>query len=155
MTRSWQRRALLVGIALGAGLQLVPYGRDHTNPAVVREPAWNTPRTRELFFRACKDCHSHETVWPWYSHVAPVSWLVQYDVHEGRSHFDVSAWGREHNEGDEAAEMVREGEMPLWYYLPAHPEARLAEAERDELIAGLVATFGEEEAEPSRRHEHE
>jgi mono/diheme cytochrome c family protein len=133
-------------IALGAAIQLVPYGREHANPPVAREPAWDAPRTRELFFRACKDCHSHETVWPWYSHVAPMSWLVQYDVDEARSHFDVSDWGRKHNEGDEAAKMVREGEMPLWYFLPAHPEARLSDSEREELIAGLVATFGDEDA---------
>jgi mono/diheme cytochrome c family protein len=138
-----------IGVALGllVAIQLVPYGRAHTNPAVVREPEWDSPRTRELFFRACKDCHSHETVWPWYSHVAPMSWLVQYDVDEARSHFDVSEWGREHNEGDEAAEMVREGEMPLWYYLPAHPEARLSDAERDELRRWVrdAARFAEQE----------
>ena len=67
-------------------------------------------------------------------------------MNEARSHFDVSDWGRRaRNHGDDAAEEVREGEMPLWYYLPAHPEARLSDAERAELIAGLVATFGEEE----------
>ena len=69
-----------------------------------------------------------------------------------RSHFDVSEWGREHNEGDEAAEMLREGEMPLWYYLPAHPEAWLSDAERDDLVAGLVATFGEEGAGAQHHH---
>ena len=145
MMRSWRAR-ILAALALAAAIQLVPYGRRHSNPPVVREPAWDRPITRELFFRACKDCHSHETEWPWYSHVAPFSWLVEYDVAEARSHFDVSDWGRPHNEGDEAAEMVREGEMPLWYYLVAHPEARLSSSERDELVAGLVATFGDEES---------
>jgi mono/diheme cytochrome c family protein len=143
------KRWLAGGLGVGLGIQLVPYGREHANPPVAREPAWDRPRTRELFFRACKDCHSHETVWPWYSFVAPASWLVQHDVDEARSHFDVSDWGRERNHGDEAAAEVREGEMPLWYYLPAHPEAQLSDAERAELIAGLVATFGDEE------HEHE
>jgi len=135
---------ILGGVAVA--IQLVPYGRDHANPAVQAEPDWDGPRTRELFFRACKDCHSNETVWPFYSHVAPSSWLVQHDVDEGRSHFNVSEWGRERNHGDEAAEEVREGEMPPWFYLPAHPEARLSDAERDELVAGLVATFGDAEA---------
>ena len=149
----WQRW-LPLGLAVAIGIQLVPYGRAHTNPPVVREPAWDSASTRELFFRACKDCHSHETEWPWYSHVAPASWLVQYDVDEARSHFDVSDWGREHNEGDEAAEMVREGEMPLWYYAIAHREARLSDAERDALLAGLVATFGDEETE-AEPHTHD
>jgi mono/diheme cytochrome c family protein len=150
LTRAWQRR-WLGALALGVAIQLVPYGREHSNPAVGREPDWDRPITRELFFRACKDCHSHETEWPWYSFVAPASWLVQYDVAEGRSHLDVSDWGRPHNEGDEAAEMVREDEMPLWYYLVAHPEARLSGSERDELVAGLVVTFGDEESAGSER----
>ena len=145
------RRIGLIALAVVAGIQLVPYGREHANPPVAREPAWDAPRTRELFFRACKDCHSHETKWPWYSFVAPASWLVEYDVAEGRSHFDVSDWGRAHNEGDEAAEMVREGEMPLWYYVVAHAEARLSESEREDLVAGLVATFGDEESAGSER----
>jgi len=130
-------------------IQLVPYGRAHENPAVAREPAWDRPGTRELFFRVCKDCHSNETEWPWYSFVAPVSWLVQHDVDEGRSHFNASEWGRKEQHGDEAAEVFREGEMPPWFYLPAHPEARLPEPERRELLAGLVATFGEEDEKSS------
>jgi len=147
------RRALLALAALAVALQLVPYGRAHSNPEVAGEPLWDRPRTRELFFRACKDCHSNETEWPFYSHVAPVSWLVQHDVNEGRSHFNVSEWGRERNHGDEAAEEVREGEMPPWFYLPAHPDARLSRSEREELVAGLVATFGESE-EGDHEHGH-
>jgi mono/diheme cytochrome c family protein len=148
-------RWLGVLAATAVALQLVPYGRAHTNPAVTAEPPWDSPRTRELFFRACKDCHSNETEWPFYGHVAPVSWLVQHDVDEGRSHFNVSEWGRERNHGDEAAEMVREGEMPPWFYRPAHPEARLSGSEREALVAGLVATFGDEEGEPGHDHDDE
>src|SRR5690349_11025724 len=58
-------------------IQAVPYGRAHTNPPVVSEPHWDSPRTRELAKRACFDCHSNETRWPWYSHVAPMSWVLQ------------------------------------------------------------------------------
>ena len=137
-------RVVLAGVALFGLIQLVPYGRDHANPAVIAEPAWNSPQTRELFFRACKDCHSHETVWPWYASIAPASWLLQYDVEEGRSHFNVSRWGQGKQDADEAASMVRKGEMPPWFYLPAHPEARLTDAEKQALIRGLVETFGEE-----------
>lgn len=138
-------RIVLVAIALFALIQLVPYGRDHENPPVVAEPAWDGPQTRELFFRACKDCHSHETVWPWYGSIAPASWLLQRDVEEGREHFNVSRWGQGKQDADEAANMVRKGEMPPWFYLPAHPEARLTDAETQAFIQGLVATFGDEE----------
>ena len=55
-------------------MQLVPYGRDHSNPPVTAEPNWDSPETRALFKRACFDCHSNETVWPWYAYVAPFSW---------------------------------------------------------------------------------
>jgi len=136
-------------VALGLlGLtQLVPYGRDHTNPPVVSEPPWSSPKTRELFFRACKDCHSNETHWPWYASVAPASWLVHNDVTEGRSKFNVSRWGRGRQEADEAAGLVREGEMPPWFYLPAHPGARLAAADKQELIRELIETFGDEKKE--------
>jgi len=130
-------------IALGIIIQLVPYGREHDNPDIRNEPNWDQARTRELFFRACKDCHSNQTEWPAYSFVAPMSWLVQRDVEEGRSHFNISEWGRDKNHGDDAAKMVRESEMPPWFYLPAHSEARLSDAEREEFVAGLIATFGE------------
>ena len=137
-------KALLTIVGLAVLIQFVPYGREHTNPEVVSEPRWDSPRTRELFMRACGDCHSNETKWPWYSGIAPISWLVAYDVDEGREHFNVSMWGvQEENEGEEAAEEVREGEMPPWVYLLAHPEARLDEAEKRELIEGLVRTFGD------------
>ncbi len=137
-------RALLAAVGVFGLIQLVPYGRDHTNPAVVAEPTWKGEQTREIFFRACKDCHSNETSWPWYSSVAPVSWLVQNDVDEGRSKFNVSQWGHGKQEADEAAGMIRKGEMPPWFYLPAHPEAKFTDAEKQAFIRGLVDTFGDE-----------
>ena len=139
-------------VGLGIVIQVVPYGRDHRNPPQLREPEWDQPGTRELFFRACKDCHSNQTEWPWYSVVAPVSWLVQSDVEDGRSHFNISEWGRENNHGDDAAELVREGKMPPWFYLPAHPEAQLTDREREDFIAGLEATFAEDDGEGAHDH---
>jgi mono/diheme cytochrome c family protein len=124
-------------------IQLVPYGRDHTNPPVVAEPAWDSAHTRELAVRACFDCHSNETVWPWYSNVAPMSWLVQRDVDEGRETLNFSEWDRP-QEAEEAAETVREGSMPPSQYLLTHPEARLSDAELSALAAGLAATLGDE-----------
>lgn len=139
--------AALLLLILLVGFQFVPYGRNLENPPVRDEPGWDDPQTRVLFMRACGDCHSNETDWPWYSGVAPASWLLQYDVEEGREHFNVSEWGRGEQDADEAAETVREGEMPLWYYLPLHAEARLTAAEEAALIRGLEATFGSESDE--------
>ena len=140
--RALKRLALFLIVIFGA-IQVIPYGRDHINPPVQKEPDWDSPRTRELFFRACKNCHSNETEWPWYSNIAPASWLVQYDVDHARAHLNVSEWGRKRNDGDKAADEVRDDEMPPVYYRPLHPEARFTAAEREDLISGLERTFGE------------
>lgn len=141
MIRPWMKR---VAVVVGAGavlIQLVPYGRDHQNPPVVQEPTWSSPQVRELAVRACYDCHSNETVWPWYSHIAPVSWLVQRDTDEGRSKLNFSEWHRPQKEADEAAEAVTEGEMPMSIYVLIHPHARLNDQERRQLVDGLTATI--------------
>jgi mono/diheme cytochrome c family protein len=151
MRARWQ--GLLGAISVAVGLQLVPYGRDRANPVVVSEPVWDRPRTRELFFRACGDCHSHETEWPWYSFVAPAAWLVEHDVREARSHFNVSDPGVD-DHGDDAAKLLRQGDMPPWRYRVAQPEARLSDRERQDLVAGLVATFGDEESGSGHSHSH-
>jgi len=134
---------IVVGlIVLLVLIQFVPYGKNHTNPAVGQEPTWDNPQTRELAKRACFDCHSNETVWPWYSNIAPVSWLVYHDVMEGRSRVNFSEWNRGEQEVEDAAELVQNGEMPLPTYLLMHPGARLSAAEKQTLIQGLIATFG-------------
>lgn len=134
---------LIIGIGGFLLIQLVPYGRNHTNPAVVGEPNWDSPQTRELAQRACYDCHSNETVWPWYSNVAPVSWLTQHDTDEGRQHLNFSTWGSggQGREPGEAIETIAEGQMPPPVYLITHPEARLTAAEKQALMEGLRATI--------------
>jgi cytochrome c551/c552 len=142
-------RKLLLGVgailAIGfLAIQLVPYGRDHTTPPVTGEPAWDSETTRQLARRACFDCHSNETVWPWYSNIAPISWRLQNHVDEGREKLNVSEWGSGEQETEDIVEVVREGEMPPWDFLLAHPEARLSEADRQALLDGLAATFGQD-----------
>jgi cytochrome c551/c552 len=135
-------RTLLIligaGIVIFALIQLIPIGRNHTNPAVVSEPNWNSPATRELARRACFDCHSNETIWPWYSNVAPVSWLVYYDTIGGRQRLNFSDWnrGRQPNIG-EIVGIIQEGEMPPAQYLLMHPNANLSAADKQALIDGL------------------
>jgi hypothetical protein len=128
----------LAGVLLLIAAQVLPFGRDHVNPPVRKEPPWDAPGTRDLAVRACFDCHSNQTVWPWYSHVAPVSWLVWSDVMRGRKELNFSEWDRPQREAREAAGTVRKGSMPPWYY----PWARLTAAERQALARGLEATVG-------------
>ena len=121
-------------------LQALPFLQPD-NPSVVNEPVWDRPETRILAKRACFDCHSNETVWPWYAKVAPMSWLVVYDVRKGRSEFNFSDWHAGDMSGRKADEEIRSGKMPLPRYLLLHPEARLTEAEKAELRTGLLATM--------------
>jgi hypothetical protein len=141
----WSRIGLgVLGMLLA--IQLVPYGRDHTNPPVMGEPAWDAPETRALAKQACFDCHSNETEWPAYSWVAPASWLVQYDVSEGRAALNFSEWQRPQKEANEAAEEVFEREMPPRIYGLMHSHGRLSDADRDRLARGLERTVGRSEA---------
>ncbi|MEZ4321615.1 MAG: heme-binding domain-containing protein [Myxococcota bacterium] len=134
--------ALGILAAIAVLIQLVPY--RVSNPPVLQEPAWDSPRTAELARRACYDCHSNEVVVPWYGHIAPVAWLVRDHVDEGRAALNLSEMNRPQEEAHEAGEAVAEGEMPPAYYLALHPSARLTDAERAELQAGLDRTLGGE-----------
>jgi hypothetical protein len=128
-----RRAAVIIFSVLIAGfvlLQIIPTGSINPdfafagNPPVVTNVQWDSPQTEAIVRRACYDCHSNETRWPWYSWIAPVSWLVSYDVHGG------------------IEEVLEKGEMPLPMYLLMHPEARLSSAEKETLVEGVRNTFG-------------
>ncbi len=142
MFRRYVKRGILALVALLLVIQLVPYGRSHPNPPITAEPAWDSAETRDLAQRACFDCHSNQTDWPWYSHVAPVSWLIERDVVEGREKLNFSEWNRPQESAHESAEAVNEGEMPMYAYTVMHGHARLSPQQRDRLVAGLTQTFG-------------
>ncbi|MDP3236801.1 MAG: heme-binding domain-containing protein [Myxococcales bacterium] len=129
-------------IALLVVIQLLPFGRDHTNPPVTGEPAWPSPEVRALAVRACFDCHSNESKWPWYSHVAPVSWLVTDHVKEARRELNFSEFDRTQKHAKDAAEELREGEMPMKGYVALHSEAKLTDEEKKQLGDAFVAMFG-------------
>jgi hypothetical protein len=135
----------LVGLAITAGIfllmQLIPYGRDHTNPPTIVEPEWDHPATRELAVRACFDCHSNQTEWPWYSHVAPFSWVVQRNVNTARTVLNFSDWSRTYALVAQAPGSVLMTEMPPRSYRVLHPHAQLTEAEKIQLARGLRATL--------------
>ena len=138
-------RAVLIWAVIGLvvlllAIQLVPYGRDHTNPAGGKQIAWDSLRTKRLMTDACMDCHSNETRWPWYSSFPVASWLIERDVTEGRGQLNFSRWTQYNNFDradllDKACELATKREMPLWQYRLAHREARLNEPE----IAALCA----------------
>ena len=140
------RRLVGILVTVSVAIQFVPVTR--TNPPVeqdIRVP----PAVRAILERSCYDCHSHRTRWPWYSRIAPVSWLVARDVREGRRHLNFSTWNRLSDEQArkaraEIAEEAGEGGMPPWFYLPLHPDARLS-AEDRAVLARWVGPGGDHE----------
>jgi len=139
--RKWIVRALLVCVGLFIVAQLVPYGRNHKNPPVLAEPQWNSPHTRALVQTACGDCHSNLTTWPWYSNVAPQSWLIYRDVTGGRSSLNFSEWNKPQDGAGDAIEAISSGSMPPWFYVILHPKAGLSHTDKVALMQGLAATF--------------
>jgi hypothetical protein len=128
-------------ILVGVLIQLIPLPGRGSNPPVVAEPKWDSPQTAALVKRACYDCHSNQTVWPWYSYVAPVSWLVYRDTMDGRSRLNFSEWNRPQRGSGEMIEAIQSGRMPPAVYLPLHPSAQLTSAEKQQLITGLTNTL--------------
>ena len=152
LMRKWSVRVLVAGVAVFGLIQLVPYGRNHTNPPVRRSVKWDSARTEELARGACLDCHSNLTTWPWYSNIAPVSWLVYADVQGGRGSLNFSAnrWRRlippsgtspRTPERRTSSRPCATAPMPPWQYKPTHPAGRLSNAERTELANGLAKTL--------------
>lgn len=133
-TEIMARKASVAGalLVLFGIIQFVPI--EKTNPPTEKEI--DAPiEVRQVFRRACYDCHSNETSWPWYSSVAPISWLMVRDVREGRQKVNFTAWKAMEPEKEaelieEIREEVEDGEMPPWFYRWVHPESRMADSEK-------------------------
>jgi hypothetical protein len=131
-------------VVLGVVIQVVPYGRSHDQAPVTGEPKWATEETRELMVRACFGCHSNQVDYPSYASVAPISWMVQRHIDEGREAVNYSEFGTDPRDAEESFEVVKEGSMPPAYYtrFGLHPEARLSSDEMETLLNGLRNTPG-------------
>ena len=112
---------------------------SHSNENDLLENNRISPAVTSILKNSCYNCHSNNTVYPWYSHIAPVSFLVGYHVKEGREHLNFSEWAElskldKAEALDDLIEEVEEGEMPIKPYLIAHPGAKLTETEKTQLI---------------------
>ena len=140
--RGWLIAGLIL-LAVVIGIQFVPV--DRSDPPV-RADLQATPEVHAVFRRCCYDCHSNQTRWPWYSHIAPVSWMLAGDVHGGRRHLNFSEWGMldpalQARRAEHVWEMVDSGEMPLRQYLLIHRDARPSAADKA-LIRGWAESYG-------------
>ncbi len=138
--RSFRKDAKIAVLVLVAALLLAQAIRiQKSNPPVSADISTD-PAVKHLLQRACYNCHSNETVWPWYSNVAPASWLVASDVNEGRRQLNFSEWGT-YNRDTQArklkaiSEEVKDGDMPPWYYSMMHRESHLTPEEKERIRA--------------------
>jgi len=132
----WMKKSAVGLIAVFIVVQFVPVAR--VNPTERGQPAAPS-EVQALLQRACYDCHSNETQWPWYSRVAPVSFLIAHDVTDGRRELNFSIWTqynerRKARKMKEIAEQVEKDKMPQWYYVSLHPDAKLSVADRELII---------------------
>lgn len=134
----------LASVAVFALIQLIPYGKSHSNPPVTGEPKWANNATRDLMVRACFGCHSNEVEYPSYANVAPISWAVQSHTEEARDAVNYSEFGSSDGEFDGTIESIQEGSMPPSYFtrFGLHQDSILTAAETKQLIAGLLLTPG-------------
>lgn len=122
------KKALIIIVLILIAIQFIPGNK--TNPPVTSEI--NAPNEIiAIFKKSCYDCHSNETVWPWYSHIVPVSLLIEQDVNKGRSHLNFSEWESLSRKDksklkEEIWEMIEKENMPLGKYLLLHPNAELS-----------------------------
>lgn len=136
----------LATVATFALIQAIPYGRSEVKYDASRsgEPTWDSDATRQLVKNACYDCHSNEVKYPLYSKIAPISWMVASHVGEGRSKLNFSTYTTNKRGFRDVVEVVQNGSMPPSYFthFGRHPEAKLTDAQIQQLVAGLKATFG-------------
>jgi hypothetical protein len=124
-------------ILLGAALLVTVIALFmETNPPVTAEPAWDSPQTRALAQRACFDCHSNQTTWPWYDKLPVSSWIAVFDTVRGRRELNFSEWSASRRSRD-MAEVIQNGSMPPSLYTLLHPDAILTDPEKQQLIQGL------------------
>ncbi|HET7418426.1 MAG TPA: heme-binding domain-containing protein [Solirubrobacterales bacterium] len=135
------KRLALGLVALLLVIQVVPYGRSHSNPPVTQAAKWPSGPGQQIAEAGCYDCHSNLTKWRWYSNVAPSSWLVQHDVEDGRAILNFSEWDKPQPDAGELAEKVTSGEMPPLQYKLAHPAARLSSQEEKQLAGAITRLY--------------
>ena len=133
---------IVVGVLLVGAQFIRP---DRTNPSADLSKDFaaiygQTSTIVPLIRKACYDCHSSETRWPWYSNITPVSWFVSDDVREARRHLNFSTWGdyparKRASSLDHIRDEVSSGDMPMWTYLLMHSDAHLTQGERDSIVS--------------------
>jgi len=130
---------------LGAIFIIIQFFRiDKTNPPIDPKldfvTTMNPPADiKQKIVNACYDCHSHESKYPWYTNVAPLSWWIKGHINGGRKHLNFSKWaeyekGKQDHKLEECVDMIEKKWMPLFTYKWLHPESKMTDLERKQMI---------------------
>jgi heme-binding protein len=141
--RRWRKPVLLAAALTVVVAQFIPVSK--TNPSVDASQTLHAamtlpPEVSRALEQSCQDCHSNRTIWPWYSHVAPASWLLARHVNEGRRELNFSEWvkypaRRQDRKLKEICEQVQRGEMPQASYTLLHSQAKLGDLDKQAICA--------------------
>lgn len=132
----WTKKIFIVLVIGLFAMQFIPVERSNPSDRGQRAAP---PEVETILRRACYDCHSNETRWRWYARIAPISFLLARDVKEGRRELNFSIWDRYEQRRKarklkEIVKEVEEGDMPPWYYIPVHPDAKLSQGDREAIV---------------------
>jgi hypothetical protein len=134
-------------IALAVALVIIQFfqiekSSNSSNPNDVKLKYPSSSTVSDILSNACYDCHSNETIYPWYSNIQPVGWLLQAHIKEGKKHLNFSEFTNrkisyQNHKFEEIIEMVKEKEMPIpsYTWMGLHPKAKISDAQREALIS--------------------
>lgn len=136
------KKIAIIVVLIIIGIQ---FFRPAKNIAVAEQPnninaVFPVPENvQAILNKSCMDCHSNNTIYPWYDNIQPVAWWLDRHVREGKRELNFDEYGtynlrRKYHKMEEVAQQVRDGEMPLKSYTITHADARLTKEERQLLI---------------------
>ena len=137
-----RRKILLIIIVILIGIQFIRPAKNQSADVLTSDISHVYPVPQNvsvILKKACNDCHSNNTVYPWYAEVQPVAWWLNHHIQEGKNElnfneFTAYAVPRQYHKMEEVIEQVKEGEMPLWSYTLIHTDAKLTDEEKQTLI---------------------
>jgi len=137
-----RRRILLIIIIILIAIQFIRPAKNQSNDVLPSDIShvYTLPQNVSVILKkACNDCHTNNTVYPWYAQIQPVGWWLNHHIEEGKDELNFNEFGayavpRQYHKLEEVVEQVKEGEMPIWSYTLIHTNAKLTDEEKQTLI---------------------
>lgn len=137
-TPNMKKKIILIVIIIFIAIQFIRPEKNQSNEVYATDitSVYQTPENVSVILKkACRDCHSNNTIYPWYAQVQPVGWWLANHIEEGKGELNLSVFGtypaaRQYKKMEESIDQVKKGEMPIWSYSLIHTSAKLSDAEK-------------------------